>query len=194
MMETIILSAVGLLCGMILGFWLGRFSARFYVGENEEFKSGENVGDSGELKVLQEEKQESVMGSEYVVNCGSGKRRETILNAPGEKIYAPTAGKVIKLFPQGNELLFRTEKGVVLRIVVGDEVDELQSGYFRPKVVQNEVVNRGKLLMEFDRSSLESEGVVCQVSVRVEDEEPGAREFTLKEGNILTLLRGTWYA
>lgn len=88
---------------------------------------------------------------------------------PGEdKIYAPVSGKIIKVFPLGNAFLFRTESGAELHIRVGESGDELLGGYYRPRVLQNEIVSKGKLLLEFDRRGLEAEGISPRVSVTVE--------------------------
>lgn len=88
---------------------------------------------------------------------------------PGEdRLYAPAAGKVTKIFPMGNAFLFRTEFGAELYIRVGDAEDELMERYYRPRVVQNEIVGKGKLLLEFDRMGLVREGASCCVTVTVE--------------------------
>ena len=68
----------------------------------------------------------------------------------------------------GNAMLFTTEFGAELFIQAGKTEDELLNRYYRPKIVQNEVVGKGKLLLEFDRQGLEAEGVVPDVSVCVE--------------------------
>ena len=81
-------------------------------------------------------------------------------------------------------MLFRMEEGCVLRIKVGDNVDDLQGEYFRPKVVQNEVVNKGKLLLEFDRRNLEAEGQDCIVAVMVEEYRPGEQVFCCAQGSV----------
>ena len=41
--------------------------------------------------------------------------------------------------------------------------------HYRPRILQNEVVGRGKLLLEFDRQSLEAEGASLDVSVSLEN-------------------------
>lgn len=93
----------------------------------------------------------------------------TVVIRPDEnKVYAPAGGKITKLFPMGNAMIFTTEFGAELFIQAGNGDDELLNRYFRPKIVQNEVVGKGKLLMEFDRQGLEAEGVAPEVSVTVE--------------------------
>jgi len=109
---------------------------------------------------------EEVYGEEY----------PTVTISPFEdKLYAPTGGKITRLFPMGNEFLFQTEFGAELHIQVGDSKDDLQGRYYRPKIVGNEIVSKGKLLLEFDREALEAEGCSPRVSVSVTNRAYGSR-------------------
>lgn len=88
---------------------------------------------------------------------------------PGEdRLYAPANGKITKIFPMGNAFLFRTEFGAELLIRVGDSEDDLMERYYRPRIVRNEIVGKGKLLLEFDRAGLVKEGASCCVTITVE--------------------------
>ena len=109
----------------------------------------------------------------------------TVVIEPQEdKLYAPAGGKVIRLFPLGNEFLFRTEFGEELHIRAGDGEDELLGRYYRPRVIQNEIVPKGKLLLEFDRCGLQQEGSSAQVSVKLEECAPG-KEIRLTAGSLV---------
>lgn len=68
----------------------------------------------------------------------------------------------------GNAFLFTTEFGAELYIQAGEVNDELMVRHYRPRILQNEVVGKGKLLLEFDRMGLEAEGASTEVSVSVE--------------------------
>lgn len=219
MIEKAILVGIGIVCGAILGFWLGRLSAKYYVGEeNDEFqgKAGENMEMTEEISLHEAKErhpdlavrdtarrvgqnrlwyEKRMLGEEGVCTIGSpvsgvvtdyreGRRPEIILYPMEEKLFAPSGGKVIKLFPLGNEIMFRTEEGTVLRMTVGDGADELHSEYFRPKAIQNEVVNKGKLLLEFDKNSLEAEGIECNISIRVEETGIGEKVLNIAEGRV----------
>jgi len=109
---------------------------------------------------------EEVCGEEYPT---------VTINPFEDKLYAPTGGKITRLFPMGNEFLFQTEFGAELHIQVGDSADDLQGRYYRPKIVRNEIVSKGKLLLEFDRKALEAEGTNPRVSVRVTNRAYGSR-------------------
>lgn len=117
-----------------------------------------------------------------VVSYREGEHPAVVLSPLEDKLYAPANGKVIKLFPMGNAFLFRTEFGTELYIRAGDVKDDLLGRYFRPRVVQNEVVNKGKLLLEFDRLGLKAEGASFAVTVSVESRTYGSNvTMTAKE-------------
>ncbi len=91
-----------------------------------------------------------------------------VIRPDQDRLYAPADGKIIRLFPMGNAFLFKTEFGLELYIQVGEADDELLCRYFRPRVIRNEVVPKGKLLLEFDRQGLWAEGASAEVSLRVD--------------------------
>lgn len=104
-----------------------------------------------------------------VMASGEGGYATVVIRPREDRLYAPASGKVTRLFPMGNALVFTTEFGAELRIQAGDAGDELLSRYYRPRILQNEVVGKGKLLLEFDRQGLEAEGASSEVSVCVEN-------------------------
>lgn len=101
-----------------------------------------------------------------------------------DKLFAPAAGKITKLYPMGNAFQLRTEFGAELYIQAGKVQDDLLGRYFRPRILQNEIVNKGKLLLEFDRQGLEAEGASAEVSVRVDSSFYGSDVMTAAEGQI----------
>lgn len=103
-----------------------------------------------------------------VVDMNDGGKTMVAIHPAEDKLYAPASGKITKIFPMGNAFLFRTEFGAELCIRVGDSEDDLMERYYRPRIVQNEIVGKGKLLLEFDRAGLVKEGASCCVTVAVE--------------------------
>lgn len=144
---------------MVAGFCMGRL-----LGEQAERPEREGRRDSG---IRFPFSVGSPVSGEVTEKNDEGKPMVTI--HPGEdRLYAPASGKVTKIFPMGNAFLFRTEFGTELYIRVGDSEDELLERYYRPRIVQNEIVCKGKLLLEFDRQGLVKEGASCCVTVAVE--------------------------
>ena len=97
-----------------------------------------------------------------------GSRRGALILSDQGRMYAPASGKITKLYPMGNRMMLRTDAGVELLLQVGGQVDELCGSCFRPRVVQNEIVNKGKLLLEYDTEGLLREGADVGVSISVE--------------------------
>ena len=84
-------------------------------------------------------------------------------------IYAPVAGKITKIYPTGNAMRLRTDYGIELLVQAGIGTEELEGLYYRARVLKNEVVNKGKLLIEFDKDSIRKEGYDPSVVMTVED-------------------------
>lgn len=119
------------------------------------------------------------------VIAGNDVGQAMVVLVPDEnKLYAPAGGKVKRLYPLGNAILFVTEFGAVLHIQVGEGEDELLGGFFRPRVIENEVVNKGKLLLEFDREGLIKEGEKVEVVIRVENYNLGSCVKMIADGYV----------
>ena len=88
-------------------------------------------------------------------------------------VYAPAAGKITKLYPTGNAMRLRTDYGIELLIQVGIDTEELEGRYYRARIVQNEIVNKGKPLLEFDIEGIREEGYDPSVVVTV----VGAKDY-----------------
>ena len=171
--------------GMILGERKDKNGTSFFNGE-KRILMGTVVGSpaSGAVSWLQEENRKAVR----------------ILPEEG-KIYAPASGKIIRLFPAGNAMVLRMDNGTELTLRAGGalggivdggtggDADEAADGsdgktaggaaktgeerYFSLRIVRNEVVNKGKLLMEYDLEKLEEEG--CDPAVLLTVEKPGRK-------------------
>lgn len=98
-----------------------------------------------------------------------GSSRGVTIHPRQGMLYAPAAGKIIKLYPTGNAFLLRTDYGMELLIKAGVRTEELEGLYYRPRVVQNEIVNKGKLLLEYDMEAIVQEGYDASIRLSVED-------------------------
>ena len=105
----------------------------------------------------------------WVTSCRNDDHPTVVIQPEEDRLYAPAGGKIIKLFPMGNAFLFRTDFGTEIYMQVGNVCDDLLGRYFRPRVVQNEIVGKGKLLLEFDSQMLVAEGISPAVTARVEN-------------------------
>lgn len=165
------------------GRWSGGLESVRHGANSRSLRTGRRI--HGGREQQNEKGLGRVVGSPVtglVVSYREGDHPAVILSPLEDKLYAPANGKVIKLFPMGNAFLFQTEFGTELYIRAGDAKDDLLGRYFRPRVVQNEVVNKGKLLLEFDRLGLKAEGVSFAVTVSVENRTYGSNvTMTAKE-------------
>lgn len=109
----------------------------------------------------------------WVTSCRDGEHPMVVIQPEEDRLHAPASGKIIKLFPMGNAFLFRTDFGTELYLQVGNVGDDLLGRYFRPRVLQNEIVGKGKLLLEFDSQKLVAEGISPAVTVSVENHSYG---------------------
>lgn len=96
-----------------------------------------------------------------------GKQGIELLPEEG-KVYAPASGMILRICPGGNEFLFRSDQGVLLRISAGEYLEEMTAEYYRPRVVEREIVAKGRLLLEFDREGLERDGFDHKLRMTVE--------------------------
>lgn len=158
--------AACLAASVCFGFFAGRL---WTAGENDGFEE-EETAKAREKRIIKEGRGWSVGSpvSGYAEIRREGPEAEVVVRPLEDRLYAPVGGKVIKLYPMGNAFRFRTEFGAELYIQAGKITDDMLGRYFRPRVVQNEIVGKGKLLLEFDRKRLEEEGLLPEVSIRVE--------------------------
>lgn len=110
-----------------------------------------------------------------------GTMRGALISPEQEIVYAPASGKITRLYPTGNAMRLRTEWGIELLIRAGVDTGELEGRYYRPRVVQNEVVNKGKPLLEFDVEGIRGEGYDPAVMISVE-EAADYRDVTVCQG------------
>ena len=174
-MQAFYMMTIGIL-GLLIGFWSGR-SIRWNMEETEEettqrqeerritgnrqlVMEGTAIGSpvNGEIRKATQETPEEAADTET--------KSISILPADG-RVYAPTSGKVLKLYPMGNRIRFRTDSGVELLLNICRDKEELHSAYYRCNVLPNEIVRKGKLLVEFDQEGLAREGVDTSVTVEM---------------------------
>ena len=171
------LNVIWMMAALVAGFMVGRISMYGRMEASEEPEEEETVqekkrfGWHGRGRRTEEQGQFWSVGSPVsgvVVGQQDGEHPTLIIYPDSDRLYAPAGGKITRLFPMGNSFLFTTEFGTELYIQAGDINDDLLACHYRPRIVQNEVVSKGKLLLEFDRKGLERDGASAEVAVCVE--------------------------
>ena len=182
--DTILLLAAG-----IFGFFLGRFSVNRISEENEAEENPEEE----QVQWQKRDRKATGMVEKYsvgspvagmVVRSNAGENPTVVIRPEGGKLFAPTGGKITRLYPGGKDMLFTTEFGAEMHISVGEVQDDLLERYYRPRVIQNEVVPKGKLLLEFDVQGLAAEGETADVSLRMERYDYDTEVVPTAEGRV----------
>ncbi len=162
---------------MAAGFCMGRLTTARWTVEEPAGDKEEEAEYESRRKGRRDGKKDS--RSRFPFSVGSpvsgemvqidGDEKAVVAVHPGEdRLYPPANGKITKIFPRGNAFLLRTEFGAEIYIKAGDAEDDLLERYYRPRVVQNEIVGKGKLILEFDRKGLVKEGASCCVYMGIE--------------------------
>lgn len=183
-MNIFVLGAVVVLA-LMGGFWVGR-SVKWMMAdtesrilpeeETEERTDTDNMisEERNPRKLKSNTKRISVgweIGSPVsgmVRSINDGSRKGVVIQPEKGMLFAPVSGKIIRLYPMGNSMLLRTDFGAELLLCVGESGEELHSVYYRSGVIQNEIVTKGKVLLEFDMEGMHEEGIDTAVSLTVE--------------------------
>ena len=114
----------------------------------------------------------------------NGKIELRILPEVGE-VYAPGGGKIIKIFPGGSALVLLLDCGAELKIEIGEGTEALEGMYFRTRVLKNEYVNKGKLILEYDVEKLKAAGYDPRIRMQILNswQEEGGEYVLTKEEN-----------
>lgn len=173
-----LLTVMWMMTALVAGFMAGRISMYGMWESEEEGREEKGAGSDRPARIWRRKGHYPdtdrivwTVGSPVsgeVVAQEDGEHPKVVIYPDTDKLYAPVSGKISRLFPMGNSFCFTTEFGTELYIQAGGVGDDLLARYYRPRVIRNEVVEKGKLLLEFDRNGLEAEGVSAEVAVCVE--------------------------
>lgn len=172
MTVSIWLTAVIAVISLMAGLWIGR-SIRWMAEETEEqVKAGE---ESDKINIPERNGKRIPLGwcvsspaSGVVKAFFEGSRCGALIQPEAGEVFAPVAGRILKLYPMGSAMLIAADFGKQVLLKAGSGADDLCSMYYRSKVVQNEIITKGKLLLEFDKEGLENRGVDVTVAVSME--------------------------
>lgn len=85
----------------------------------------------------------------------------------GNRIVAPSAGKIESVFPTGHALALHTVEGLHVLIHVGIETYEDTNDRFKVNVAEGDSVRKGDVLIEFDREALIADGFDVTVPILI---------------------------
>lgn len=174
-MDLFVMTAIAVLSAMT-GFWLGRSitwqlagteSGISLVTEEENAPAKPRFGEGIHLQYREIC---SPVSGEISAEEEGGRKRISIRPLKG-KLYAPASGKITRLYPMGRSMVLRADFGAEILITVGERVDEMFSDCYRCRIMENEIVRKGSLLLEFAPECLAEKGADPKVTLRVENEE-----------------------
>ena len=89
------------------------------------------------------------------------------------RVVAPVAAEVTTIFPTGHAVALRTDEGVDILIHVGINTVSMEGAGFVKHVENNQRVNAGDVLIEFDIDAIKQAGLSTVTPVVI----PNAAEF-----------------
>lgn len=85
----------------------------------------------------------------------------------GNRVVAPSDGKVEAIFPTGHAVALHTVEGLDVLIHVGLDTVKLEGRHFKVNASVGDAVSRGDSLIEFDREAISSEGYDITVPILI---------------------------
>lgn len=109
------------------------------------------------------------------------------------KVVSPIKGKVTMIFPSKHAIGIINEDGLEILIHLGIDTVKLNGEGFDIKVKEGQIVNKGELLVEFDRELIESKGYDLSIIVIVTNSDKyldiiESDKDEVKEGDVLLTL------
>lgn len=179
-MGNLIVAVVGVIISMVLGF----AATMIFYKEKEPVvvqETKEQQKDQLEPEVIVKEKMikqleiaspikgrvlklESVKDAAFASGVlGKG---AAVLPEEG-KVYAPASGIVSALFPTLHALGIETDDGVQILIHIGLDTVQLNGEGFEAMIKQGDRIDKGQLLITFDKEFIESKGYCIETPVLV---------------------------
>ncbi|HJG37254.1 PTS sugar transporter subunit IIA [Enorma phocaeensis] len=111
----------------------------------------------------------------------SGSLGEGVAIEPtGNKVVAPSDGKVKAVFPTGHAVALHTNEGLDVLIHIGLDTYKLDGRHFKVRAAEGDSVKKGDVLIEFDRDAIRSEGYDITAPILI----CNSVEFSSIKGNV----------
>lgn len=187
-MSNIIVAVIGLIIACTIGF----VATMIVYKDDEDTVSEKEKTSNKEIKVNHENNKnlkEKIVGDKLLtseniytpikgqviplINVKDDAFAQGILGKgvaiePSEgKVFAPVKGTVTTLFPTLHAIGITTENGVEILIHVGLDTVRLNGEHFKAFVNQGDLIEKGQLLVEFDKEAIEEKGYILTTPVIV---------------------------
>lgn len=101
------------------------------------------------------------------------------------KVYAPADGEITALFPTLHAMGIKTDEGAELLIHIGLDTVQLNGEGFEAHIKDGDRIQKGQLLISFDKVLLESKGYCLETPMLVTNSEEYLEVAEMAEGNIM---------
>lgn len=172
-MGNLIVAVTGVVITMIIAFALTMIFYKEEVPQKEQ-NSVKNEIDTDEKMVKQIEIVSPIKGEVLKLEAikddafASGVLGKGVAILPAEgKVFAPADGTVSTLFPSLHALGIETDNGAEILIHIGLDTVQLNGEGFKAMVKQGDHINKGQLLITFDKEFIEKKGYCIQTPVIV---------------------------
>lgn len=162
----------------ILLIWLAREKINAVDGNLEESPSGIQ-----NLLVLDSPVSGEVISVDSLPDQTYAEEKigKSIAVIPSEgKIFAPFNGEVVSVFHTGHALGLVSDTGVELLIHIGIDTVKLNGKYFTPKVQVEDKIEKGDLILEFDKQAIITEGYDPSVIIVITNSDQYSKIDTIK--------------
>lgn len=184
-MSNIIVAVIGLVIACTIGF----VATMLVYKDDEDIVSKKTEPGNKEIEVNNELKKEEIVTDKLLVSediytpikgqviplinvkddaFAQGILGKGVAIEPLEgKVFAPVKGTVTTLFPTLHAIGITTENGVEILIHVGLDTVRLNGEHFKAFVNQGDLIEKGQLLVEFDKKAIEEKGYILTTPVIV---------------------------
>ncbi len=101
----------------------------------------------------------------------------------GNQVFAPFDGEVVTVFKTKHAIGLRNNDGVELLIHIGIDTVALEGKYFTVHVKNGDVIQKGDLLVDFNKAMIEKAGYECTSPIIVTNTQQYAEVFGVDEGH-----------
>ena len=101
------------------------------------------------------------------------------------KVYAPADGEITALFPTLHAIGMKTEEGAELLIHIGLDTVQLNGEGFEAHIQNGDRVEKGQLLISFDKELIEGKGYCLETPVLITNSDDYLEVAEIASGRIL---------
>ena len=168
----VLMAVIPFVVSLALGLMLYKDSDYDYLKDSKNIDQQEVVSNTTHLDVVNLEMITNGVIKELTTTqddaFASGALGKGCLIIPDDgKVYAPCDGIIKTLFPTKHAIGIESNEGIEVLIHIGINTVALEGKYFSAHVDQGDKVQKGQLLVSFDKDKIEEAGYSCEIPVLI---------------------------